>query len=59
MVPPEVQEELAQLRSRVAEGEEWQRKREAEVDGSYATLCMPETQRTETADPYCDKYRSK
>ena len=32
MVPPEVQEELAQLRSRVAEGEEWQRKREAEVE---------------------------
>lgn len=31
-VPPEVQEELAQLRSRVAEGEEWQRKREAEVE---------------------------
>jgi hypothetical protein len=27
-----VQEELAQLRSRVAEGEEWQRKREAEVE---------------------------
>ena len=32
MVPLEVQEELAQLRSRVAEGEEWQRKREAEVE---------------------------
>ena len=27
-----MQEELAQLRSRVAEGEEWQRKREAEVE---------------------------
>ena len=30
-VPTEVQEELVQLRSRVAEGEEWERKREAEL----------------------------
>eukprot|EP00964_Phaeocystis_antarctica_P083839 scaffold52771_cov63-Phaeocystis_antarctica.AAC.1 len=31
-VPPEVQEELVQLRSRVAEGAEWQRKRELELE---------------------------
>ena len=31
-VPPEVQAELAQLRSRVDEGEEWQRRRDTELE---------------------------